>query len=103
MPTPILRFNLELQGNGELTLNGIPLEKDGMQFDEKIFMKRPSLEHQWMTLCALKKLLNKMNFSYEKARVERGDVTEQSLINLKKHNAAKAAAVDTLRKRPGWM
>jgi hypothetical protein len=94
---------MELQSNREMTINGTPLENDGVQFEEKIFQKQPSLEHQWMAICHLKKLLNRMNHAYERARLERGDISEQSLTNLKKRNAAKAHAADTLRKKPGWM
>ncbi len=99
----VLELKLELTPHKELKINGVHIENDGVIFEESIFQKQPSLEHQWMAICHLKKLLNKMQHAHEQARLQRGDITEVSLKTLKKHNAAKAAAVDVMRKKPGWM
>jgi hypothetical protein len=91
---------VEMQGNKELVINGRPphyLRDHDLPVEEKVIERNVSLEHQWMLLCELKKLVAKLEFAYKKSRIRNGEITDSTLIT----SGAKGVPGTNIGKMPG--
>jgi len=85
----IFLLDVELQGSGDVTVNGRRLEAGDAEIDEKIIGKKLSLEQQWQLICLMKKNINKVYAVYRDARVARGEITAEDL-RRNEHKRARA-------------
>lgn len=83
----ILEWVTELRGV-DVTLNGRDILHGGsLTFEEEIFFKRLHPNQQWALLCEARKLLNRMEDSYERSQVARGEVTQTDYEALRRRRA----------------
>jgi len=83
----ILEWVTELHGV-DVTLNGRDVMHGGtLVFEEEIFFKRLHPNQQWALLCEARKLLNRMEDSYERSQVARGEVTQSDYEALRRRRA----------------
>ena len=83
----IFQMDVELQGSGDVTVNGRRLEEGDAMIDEKIIGKRLSTDQQWKLICVFKKNINKLYSLYRDARVAQGEVTEEDLRRTERKRA----------------
>jgi hypothetical protein len=69
----LILFKAELHGNREVTVNGMPLERNSIIFEEKIIEKQLAPEQVWAMLCELKRTVSKLEHSYQAARSRNGE------------------------------
>lgn len=76
----ILRFDVELLGNHDVSLNGADILNNGKHlFEEKVFLKRFSLKQQWALICEVRQLLRKLEYSHKQRLVHEGKLPEAEL------------------------
>jgi len=71
----IIEFVAELHGNKEVSLNGEPLSTGEPHMEEKIVFNQLTLDQQWQLLAMMRKLLNKMEYTYQKGRVRAHEIS----------------------------
>jgi len=71
----VIEFVAELHGNKETSLNGRRIDDAEEHIDERAIFNQMSLDHQWKLLSHLRKLLNRMEHTYQKSRVKNGEVS----------------------------
>jgi hypothetical protein len=81
----ILELVVELHGNKEVSINGIPINKGGMlhHLEEKIFLRQVAPDQQWRILCELRQLLARAEHAYTSGRVLRGEITEGDALAIR--------------------
>lgn len=83
----ILEWVTELHGV-DVTLNGRDIMNGGtVLFEEEIFFKKLHPNQQWALLCEARKLINRMEDSYETSQVARGEATQADYEVLRKRRA----------------
>ena len=86
----IIEFTAELHGNRDVTLNGRRVEDSEPLLEEKAIFKTLTLDQQWMLLCHVRKMLNKLDHTYHKSRVRAGELSMSELdsASRSRHNVS---------------
>jgi len=81
----IIKFDVEYQGNQEVTINGRNVLDQGCNgyVDEKIFTSRLDGAQQHAVMCMLRQLAEKVWWDVQQARLRRGEITLQEFERLR--------------------
>ena len=75
----LIEFMVELHGDRSVTINGRDSSRGEPAFEERVFFKQLELQQQWEVLCQTKKLLARINETYERSRVLHKEISEEDL------------------------
>jgi hypothetical protein len=80
----VVEFVVELTGSNETLLNGRRVDDSQGGIEERVILNKMHLEHQWQVLSELRKLLNRFEHTYQKARVKAGELSMDDYDTLRR-------------------